>query len=472
MKKNRKMLGLAAAALLAVAPVATSVVTPVSAAPATTKTTSTAQVISIVDKDGKALTIDANSNSYSDSINLSSNENSLNAIVNKITSNYKFKIGKDAARPLNTGNVQSAVRAALALNQVSVDAQGNFTSPATPFVISIPVTYGSDTAATFNLTVTPYDASSDTSLNPTITFNSKQYHKSQTLSSTDMGNASFTTVALNGTVNTAAIQAAFTATAAQSTTPLTVTVDTSKVNTAVGGTYPVTVSATDGNTKRTVTLTFNIQVGVAGAKYQTATAANNADIPVYRITGNAVNSTSTTIKSGTQVPTFGTVNVNGTSYTRINSANSNEYVLTSVFSTQNNNTTDSNTESHTVMIDSRAYDRAGNYLGHMYYAYNNIDIVPTVVTIKGKTYYKVANKDEYVRVTNITGNTRTLTHNAYIYWSSYRRTPGTGKMYKGQTVTTYGPAMRFKNGKKYYRIEGCRNNNKRYIKAANLSAAR
>ena len=76
MKKNRKMLGLAAAALLAVAPVATSVVTPVSAAPATTKTTSTAQVISIVDKDGKALTKDANSNSYSDSINLSSNENS------------------------------------------------------------------------------------------------------------------------------------------------------------------------------------------------------------------------------------------------------------------------------------------------------------------------------------------------------------------------------------------------------------
>ena len=110
----------------------------------------------------------------------------------------------------------------------------------------------------------------------------------------------------------------------------------------------------------------------------------------------------------------------------------------------------------------------GNYLGHMYYAYNDIEIVPTVVTINGKTYYKVANKDEYVRVTNITGNQRTLKHNAYIYWSSYRRTPGTGKMYRGQTVTTYGGQMRFKNGKKYYRIEGCRNNNKRYIKAVNF----
>lgn len=111
------------------------------------------------------------------------------------------------------------------------------------------------------------------------------------------------------------------------------------------------------------------------------------------------------------------------------------------------------------MVDSRAYDKNGNYLGHMYYAYNDIEIVPTIVTINGKTYYKV---------TNITGNQRTLKHNAYVYWSSYRRTPGTGKMYRGQTVTTYGGQMRFKNGKKYYRIEGCRNNNKRYIKAVNF----
>ncbi len=60
------------------------------------------------------------------------------------------------------------------------------------------------------------------------------------------------------------------------------------------------------------------------------------------------------------------------------------------------------------------------------------------------------------------------TYNAYIYWSSYRRTPGTGKVYKGQTVTTYGAAYTFKNGKKYYRISGCSATNKRYIKQANF----
>ena len=186
-------------------------------------------------------------------------------------------------------------------------------------------------------------------------------------------------------------------------------------------------------------------------------------------------SNSTTFKDGDQVyvsdktETIGNVSYSQVSTKSKSDANgSNMWVKTSALVKPAG---DTNVKTYPVMIDSRAYDKNGNYLGHMYYAYDNIDIVPTVVTINGKTYYKVANKDEYVRVTNITGNTRTLTHNAYIYWSSYRRTPGTGKMYKGQTVTTYGPAMRFKNGKKYYRIEGCRNNNKRYIKAANLSAA-
>lgn len=464
MKKNLKIVSAAAAALLAVAPIATSVVP--AASSNVVQAAATTQVISVVDSKGNTLTKDANSNSYSATINLSSSQNSVSAITNEIIKNFRFKVGeKGQVRPLNTGLVETSVRNALSGNSVSVDAQGNFTSPATTFTIPISLTNGNNVAATLNVNVTPYNASSDTSLNPTIRYNGKDYHQSTTLDSDAMGNASFTSVALNGTVNTAAIQSAFTATVAGSNMPLTVTVDTSKVNTAVGGTYPVTVSATDGNTHRTVTLTFNIQVGVAGAKYQTATSANNADIPVYRITGNAVNQTSTTIKSGTQVPTFGTVTVGNTSYTRINSKNSNEFVLTSVFS---NSTTPESSETHTVMVTSKAYSKTGAYLGHQYYAYDNINIVPSVVKINGKTYYKVAGKDEYVRVTNITGTKRTLRHNAFVYWSSYRRNRNVRKMYKGQTVTTYGAAYRFKNGKRYYRITGCRNNDKRYIKAVNF----
>ena len=253
-------------------------------------------------------------------------------------------------------------------------------------------------------------------------------------------------------------------------TVATVTATSNPVSTSESGRfYTVTLTATGMNGK---TSTLSYYVVIVGNGSQTI----KADTPAYHIYGNNVEKASTSFKAGQTVYVGNeTREINKVSYSKVSTtskadANSgNLWIPTSALTTNSPSTgTDTNTETHPVMVDSRAYDKNGNYLGHMYYAYDNIDIVPTVVTINGKTYYKVANKDEYVRVTNITGNQRTLRHNAYIYWSSYRRTPGTGKMYKGQTVTTYGPQMRFKNGKKYYRIEGCRNNNKRYIKAVNF----
>ena len=253
-------------------------------------------------------------------------------------------------------------------------------------------------------------------------------------------------------------------------TVATVTATSNPVSTSEAGRfYTVTLTATNMNGK---TSTLSYYVVIVGNGSQTI----KADTPAYHIYGNNVEKASTSFKAGQTVYVGNeTREINKVSYSKVSTtskadANSgNLWIPTSALTTNSPSTgADTNTETHPVMVDSRAYDKNGNYLGHMYYAYDNIEIVPTVVTINGKTYYKVANKDEYVRVTNITGNKRTLRHNAYIYWSSYRRTPGTGKMYKGQTVTTYGPQMRFKNGKKYYRIEGCRNNNKRYIKAVNF----
>lgn len=253
-------------------------------------------------------------------------------------------------------------------------------------------------------------------------------------------------------------------------TVATVTATSNPVSTSESGRfYTVTLTATGMNGK---TSTLSYYVVIVGNGSQTI----KADTPAYHIYGNNVEKASTSFKAGQTVYVGNeTREINKVSYSKVSTtskadANSgNLWIPTSALTTNSPSTgTDTNTETHPVMVDSRAYDKNGNYLGHMYYAYDNIEIVPTVVTINGKTYYKVANKDEYVRVTNITGNKRTLRHNAYIYWSSYRRTPGTGKMYRGQTVTTYGGQMRFKNGKKYYRIEGCRNNNKRYIKAVNF----
>ncbi|KAA8792593.1 SLAP domain-containing protein [Lactobacillus crispatus] len=470
MRKNTRIVTAAAAALLAVAPVVSgvapvnnSVSAEVKSAKSTTKTAPKITLTNPNDKPAEGTPYFVQTNGDKETIvktgDISLGANSVNEIINQIKkANYQVKVdGQNVTvSQLSDSEIMSAVYTGLSQAGITVNSNGTFSQPANTFTVSLSVTASNKQVATLPITVKPFNVSTDYSANPVITYNGKTYNHNQAIE------ADFGYVPVNGTVDTAAIQKAFSAVASSSDkTALSVAVDTSKVNPAVAGSYPVTVTATNANQKSTV-LTFNLNVGIKGAKYQVANSTDGKAIVIYSINGNTVSATSATINNGTSVPTFGTVEVNGTSYTRINGENTNQFVLTSVFNKVEKS------ESHVVMVDSRAYDKDGNYLGHMYYAYDNIDIVPTVVTIKGKTYYKVANKDEYVRVTNITGNQRTLKHNAYIYWSSYRRTPGTGKMYRGQTVTTYGGQMRFKNGKKYYRIEGCRNNNKRYIKAVNF----
>ena len=119
------------------------------------------------------------------------------------------------------------------------------------------------------------------------------------------------------------------------------------------------------------------------------------------------------------------------------------------------------------MHQSIAYDHNGKSTGVVYNSYETITYVPKVVNIGGKTYYKIVGKDQYVRVTNITGTPRRLTHNAYIYRTSTKRTSFNGKwkFYKGQSITTYGGSYRFKNGKTYFRIGGPA---KQYIRVSNV----
>ena len=106
----------------------------------------------------------------------------------------------------------------------------------------------------------------------------------------------------------------------------------------------------------------------------------------------------------------------------------------------------------TVMHNSIAYDKDGNSTGQKYITYGSIYVDPTPVTIKGNQYYKISGKDQYVRVTNIDGVRRRVTHNAYIYRTSTQRTPygmtassKKWKLYKGEIVTTYGGYYTFKS---------------------------
>lgn len=126
----------------------------------------------------------------------------------------------------------------------------------------------------------------------------------------------------------------------------------------------------------------------------------------------------------------------------------------------------------TVMHNSIAYDKDGNKTGQKYYTYGSIYVDPNPVTISGNQYYQISGKNEYVRVTNIDGVKRKVTHNAYIYRTSTQRTPygmtassKKWKLYKGETVTTYGGYYTFKNGKHYFKVGGPR---KQYVRTYNL----
>ncbi len=86
-----------------------------------------------------------------------------------------------------------------------------------------------------------------------------------------------------------------------------------------------------------------------------------------------------------------------------------------------------------------------------------------------KEYYEVIENGKatgkYINADNIDGTKRTLKHNAYVYRSSKKRANKV-VLKKGETVTTYGGSYTFKNGKKYYKIGN--DTKKTYVKVANF----
>lgn len=127
----------------------------------------------------------------------------------------------------------------------------------------------------------------------------------------------------------------------------------------------------------------------------------------------------------------------------------------------------SKTLTRTLMHTSVLYDKEGNSTGEKYNSYRKITINPEIVTIKNSSFVKLAHQDLYIKASNVYGNGRVLKHNAYIYATSKKRADRI-TLKKGQTITTYGGSYKFKNGKRYYRIQGASATNKRYVKVANF----
>ena len=127
-------------------------------------------------------------------------------------------------------------------------------------------------------------------------------------------------------------------------------------------------------------------------------------------------------------------------------------------------------QSKTIMHNAYFYDKDAKRVGtDKVTRYNTVTVATSTTTIKGKAYYEVVENGKatgkFINADNIDGTKRTLKHNAYVYASSKKRANKV-VLKKGTEVTTYGGSYTFKNGKQYYKIGN--NTDKTYVKASNF----
>ncbi|KJY54460.1 Surface layer protein HAP50 [Lactobacillus kullabergensis] len=416
------------------------------------------------------------------SVNLGNGQYSVAAVVAAIRGKYAADVTDGSANKATasfahlTQDVRDAVKAAGITTKA--DANESFDKPAAPFSITVNLSATNGRTSTALITVDPNSTVADSTY-PRISYYVKGHTKvtvpsangqdaSTTIDSVDdlvdaLNNEfSFNYVPVNGVVDTASIKRAFTAQVSEAnTTVLDTTVDVSKVNTKVAGRYPVTVSATNADGK-TTKVTFMLTVGAKGATYKTV--QSDGDVPVYKIDGNNVTDSKTTVKNGDTIAVFGDpIKVGEKSYTRINSADSDLYVESKYV---DGSFKPADKVKKTVMHNSYIYDKDHKRVGtDMLRAYSTVEVIGAATKLAdGSLVYQIAD-NQYVMADNIDGTSRTLSHNAYVYKTSKKR--ANRKVLKaGSKVTTFGSPYTFKNGKAYYRVGGPA---KQYVKVANFA---
>ncbi|EKB61527.1 hypothetical protein HMPREF9250_02063 [Lactobacillus crispatus FB049-03] len=127
-------------------------------------------------------------------------------------------------------------------------------------------------------------------------------------------------------------------------------------------------------------------------------------------------------------------------------------------------------QSKTIMHNAYFYDKNAKRVGtDKLTRYKSVTVAMNTTTIKGKAYYEVIENGKatgkFINADNITGTKRTLKHNAYVYKTSKKRANKV-TLKKGTEVITYGGTYTFKNGKQYYKIGD--NTEKTYVKASNF----
>ncbi|CDI57775.1 SLAP domain-containing protein [Lactobacillus helveticus] len=128
-------------------------------------------------------------------------------------------------------------------------------------------------------------------------------------------------------------------------------------------------------------------------------------------------------------------------------------------------------QSKTIMHNAYFYDKNAKRVGtDKVTRYNAVTVaMNTTKLANGISYYEVIENGKatgkYINADNIDGTKRTLKHNAYVYKSSKKRANKV-VLKKGTEVTTYGNPYTFKNGKKYYKIGA--DTKKTYVRVENF----
>ena len=258
------------------------------------------------------------------------------------------------------------------------------------------------------------------------------------------------------------------------------TVESNNVDASKEGLYHVTVSARNNDGKTTKVTVPVVVVGNADTKIATIKNTPGYPVTVYNILdGSTVKSANNYdfLYNGYPVKTFETKTVDGKSYTRIQDTeathalfnDNNAWVESDKLSNYKPDTEES--KSTRIMYKSAVYNKKMENTHETISGYDYKDLVVDKdgnlkeFNLNGNKMYKIANKDQYVRVRNVTGSKMTLKHNAYVYKSNGKR--ANKKVYKkGQTITVYGG--QYKAIKKY-KGKAVRIGVNRYVKLANVN---
>ena len=247
---------------------------------------------------------------------------------------------------------------------------------------------------------------------------------------------------------------------------ITFTTKSNNVDWTKPGLYSVEVTATN---KAGKTTDLTIPVVVSDANGKVMTAINDAQ--VYTESNGAMvqaNLVNNEFNKGSQVYVFGnpvTKKLNGqdTQFYRVLNSTSNFWVKASdlkdgVVTPAAQETTKTVTIMHIAAI----YDKNGVATHDpALRAYDTYSVVSEPVTINGAKFYKLAGKDQYIKVGNVDGTSRTLKHNSYVYKSTGKRA-NKKTLKKGSSVTTYGKSFMIA-GHQMYRI-----GKNQYVKKANF----